>query len=248
MIPRIPEDCRQAGSRLEDAIEGGGMDTEGASDLADGLSFLNEPISEDSLLLVHLLGAPEENATFLSLGATRSRALPDEVAFKLSYPRKMVMIILPRVWWYPPKAQRRIGSGAAALPIVSTISRRLRGEQRQRYGRFHGEVNSEDLSRYFHLDDSDCNLIAIHRGNHNRLGFAVQLCTVRYLGAFPEDLTETLATVVSILGRQLDIEDTTCFGEYCSSRQRWDHTARIRERGGYSDYSDVSLRASPFFS
>lgn len=64
------------------------MDTEGASDLADGLSFLNEPISEDSLLLVHLLGAPEANATFLSLGATRSRGPPDEVAFKLSYPSK----------------------------------------------------------------------------------------------------------------------------------------------------------------
>jgi hypothetical protein len=79
MIPRIPEDCRQAGSRLEDAIEGGGMDTEGASDLADGLSFLNEPITEDSLLLVHLRGAPEANATFLSLGATRSRALPDSL-------------------------------------------------------------------------------------------------------------------------------------------------------------------------
>jgi hypothetical protein len=83
----------------------------------------------------------------------------------------------------------------------------LTDEQRQRYGRFHGEVNSEDISRYFHMDDSDRNLIALHRGNHNRLGFAVQLCTVRYLGAFPEDLTETPATVVSILGRQLDIED-----------------------------------------
>jgi Domain of unknown function (DUF4158) len=106
----------------------------------------------------------------------------------------------------------------------------------------HGEVNSEDISHYFHLDDSDHNLIALHRGNHNRLGFAVQLCTVRYLGAFPEDLTETPATVVSILGRQLDIEDTTCFGEYCSSRQRWDHTARIRERGGYSDFSDGSIQ------
>lgn len=102
--------------------------------------------------------------------------------------------------------------------------------------RFHGEVNTEDISRYFHLDDSDRNLTALHRGNRNRLGFAVQHCTVRYLGAFAEDLTETPATVVSILGRQLDIEDTTCFGEYCSSRQRWDHTARIRERGEYSDF------------
>jgi hypothetical protein len=118
----------------------------------------------------------------------------------------------------------------------------LTDEQRQRHGRFHGEVNLEDISRYFHLDDSDRKLNALHRGNHNRLGFAVQLCTVRYLGAFPEDLTETPATVVSILGRQLDIEDTTCFGEYCSRQQRWDHTVRIRERGGYSDFSGRSIQ------
>jgi hypothetical protein len=53
------------------------MDTECAGDLADGLSFLDEPISEDSLLLVHLLGASEANATFLSVGATGSSALPN---------------------------------------------------------------------------------------------------------------------------------------------------------------------------
>jgi hypothetical protein len=121
----------------------------------------------------------------------------------------------------------------------------LTDEQRQRYGRFHGEVNSEDISRYFHMDDSDRNLIALHRGNHNRLGFAVQLCTVRYLGAFPEDLTETPATVVSILGRQLDIEDTTCFGEYCSSRQRWDHTARSNV-GNYAPSAAPLKRSRSF--
>jgi hypothetical protein len=59
------------------------MDTEGAGNLADGLSFLNEPISENLLLLVHLLGASEANAAFLRVGPTGSGALSDQVAFKL---------------------------------------------------------------------------------------------------------------------------------------------------------------------
>jgi Domain of unknown function (DUF4158) len=74
--------------------------------------------------------------------------------------------------------------------------------------------------------------------DHNRLAFAVQLCAVRYLGTFPEDLTETPAAVVGILGRQLGVEQINCFAEYCTSRQRWDHTVEIRERGGYREFSD----------
>src|SRR5581483_2387398 len=54
----------------------------------------------------------------------------------------------------------------------------------------------------------------------------------------PEDLTETPAAVVSILVRQLSIDQPSCFADYCSSRQRWDHTVEIRERSGYRDFSD----------
>ena len=114
----------------------------------------------------------------------------------------------------------------------------LTDEQRQRYGRFQDDLTPEELARYFHLDDSDRNFIAPHRGDHNRLGFAVQLCAARFLGSFLEDLTETPATVLATLSRQLSIEQPGCFADYCTGRQRWDHTVEIRERIGYVDFSD----------
>ena len=118
----------------------------------------------------------------------------------------------------------------------------LTDEQRRRYGRFHGEPTAQDLARYFHLDNSDRSLIALHRGDQNRLGFAVQLCAARYLGAFLEDLTETPAAVVAILGRLVGDPAVERLCRVLTSRQRWDHTVEIRQCCGYGEFSDGSTR------
>jgi hypothetical protein len=83
----------------------------------------------------------------------------------------------------------------------------LTQEQQSRYGRYASEPSPALLDRDFHLAAADHGLIARCRGNHNRLGFAVRLGTVRFLGTFLADPSEVPAGVVAYLARQLDVAD-----------------------------------------
>jgi len=114
----------------------------------------------------------------------------------------------------------------------------LTEEQERRYGRFSGEPTLEQLDKYFQLDAEARDLIARHtRGDRNRLGFAVQLGTVRFLGTFLPDPTDVPAGVVRYVASLLRV-DPECLSGYGSAETRWDHGARIREHFGYRDFSE----------
>jgi len=79
-----------------------------------------------------------------------------------------------------------------------------------------GDPDQAQLDRYFHLDTADRDLVDIRRGEHNRLGFAVQLGTVRFLGAFLADPTEVPWAVAAHLAAQLGIADPGVLKQYAA--------------------------------
>src|SRR6267378_189088 len=115
-------------------------------------------------------------------------------------------------------------------------------EQRRSHGCFNAEPSAEQFALYFHLDDSGRAIIDVRRGDHNRLGFAVRLCTARFLGTFLEDLSDTPKGVIAFVGRQLDISNLAAFADYYHGVTRKAHTVEIRRRHGFRDFSDESAR------
>lgn len=112
----------------------------------------------------------------------------------------------------------------------------LSGEQEKRYGCYNGEPSAEQLAKYFYLDDLDLQLIKKRRGNHNRLGLGLQLCTVRFLGTFLTDPTDVPLLVVDYLTSQLGQLDASCLEQYKNSETKWEHTALIKQRYGYQEF------------
>ena len=99
----------------------------------------------------------------------------------------------------------------------------LTQEQRDGFGRYVDPPSREELERYFHLSDDDHKALLPLRGEHNRLGYATQLTSVRYLGTFPEDFSAVPDEVLQALSRQLGINDPTCILAYAETSQRQRH-------------------------
>ena len=67
------------------------------------------------------------------------------------------------------------------------------------------EIDRRDLIRFFTLTPADEAFVASHRGPANRLGLAVQLCTLPWLGFVPDDVVAVPAQAVARLSERLGV-------------------------------------------
>ena len=111
------------------------------------------------------------------------------------------------------------------------------------YGRYAEAPSALQLQRFFHFDERDRELIAERRGDHNRLGFAVQLATVRFLGTFLAHPTDVPAIVARTVSREVAVSDPGCLERYARRAQTHrEHAREIQCVYGYRDFSDPTAR------
>lgn len=113
----------------------------------------------------------------------------------------------------------------------------LSAHQRATYGDYTASPSEDELARYFHLDEADLERALSKWGTSNRLGFALQMATVRYLGRFPDDLTVVPREVVTFVAKQLELPTPSQEELRSYRRSRWIHREEICALCGYREWT-----------
>jgi len=117
----------------------------------------------------------------------------------------------------------------------------LTPEQRLLFTTIPDNLSSQEMARYYTLSAEDIHFIQQHRGAENRLGAALQLCSLRFPGRMLMQMTSISEQVVVYVAEQLHLP-VTVFAKYGERRGTpYDHLQNICTQYGYRacDKKDV---------
>ena len=104
--------------------------------------------------------------------------------------------------------------------------------------------NQEDMIRYYTLNEYDISIINQHRGKSNRLGFAVQLCYMRYPGILLGPNEIPITPLLDFVAKQLGIE-TYQWETYGQRQQtRSEHLIEIKSVFGFISFDKLTYSKS----
>ncbi len=95
------------------------------------------------------------------------------------------------------------------------------------------EIDDDTLRKYFTLTTPDLAQVDQCRGPTNKLGFAVQLCTLRWHGYFLPDTREVPSPVIQMIGSQLGLLPIPIDAYPQNEKTRGEHLERIRQYLGF---------------
>ena len=104
------------------------------------------------------------------------------------------------------------------------------------------QINKDILGNYFTLDPHDLEIVKRHRKESNCLGFAVQLCILRYTGWTLLDIKEVPIEILEYIARQVEVEpgEFELYGK--RENTKYDHIQELIKEYGYSRFTGKQYR------
>jgi TnpA family transposase len=104
--------------------------------------------------------------------------------------------------------------------------------------------NQDDLIRYYTFNDNDLSIIGRHRGDANRLGFAIQLCYMRYPGIMLRFGQEPPSHLLEIVAMQLNIPASSWSGYGKRDKTRREHLVELQATFGFQPFAKQHYQPS----
>lgn len=109
----------------------------------------------------------------------------------------------------------------------------LTDAEREHLMQFPATLTFDDLITYFTLGDADLTYVHTHRGATNRLGVALQVGMLCYLGYWPADVTRVPEMVVDYVAQQVGVPPASLAAYGQRAHTRTDHQHYIARYLGF---------------
>lgn len=111
--------------------------------------------------------------------------------------------------------------------------------QRHHLSKLPDDISQEQLIQYFMLTELDLSIVPVRSPAYSRFGFALSLCSLRFLGFIPEQFNQTPDSITNFLLKQLDIatlpHNLDQYG--VRSQTKSDHAAVIEKHLGFRRFN-----------
>jgi TnpA family transposase len=113
----------------------------------------------------------------------------------------------------------------------------------ERLERFPDTIDRRDLARYFRLDSDDLRFVRQQNGAPGRLGIALQLCSLRWLGFVPDELSAAPSDAIATVAESLDVPARAVFDYSVRAPTRREHRLAVREHAGFVTAGEAELES-----
>ncbi len=126
--------------------------------------------------------------------------------------------------------------------MYARVRELLTKEERLQYMRIPNNLSDWVFGTYFTFTQHDIEVIKRHRRDYNRLGFAVQLCVLRYLGRTLSEVKDIPEEILGYVASQIGVETNEFNSYFKREATKYEHLEEIREEYGYSTFTIQEYR------